>query len=287
LSHHVFRTLKPSLVLAAAVALVLAAFQSVTAPATRAAAATPPVVDIMASDYGFEAPDTLPSGLVTLRLMNHGQEPHHAQMMRLNDDITLDQFLAALQTEGEGALRLVALTGGPGAVNPLNSGEVTLDLKPGSYVLACFIESPDGVPHLAKGMLKPMTVTSAPADPNAAPELAGTLTMRDFSFDMPQQVPAGRSTYRVVNEGPQPHELNVLKLAPGAVIGDVAAWEADPTTPPPFEAVGGMNGLSRGVDGFVTLDLQPGEYVAICHIPDPGSGVPHSHLGMIRAFTAA
>ena len=94
-------------------------------------------------------------------------------------------------------------------------------------------------------------------------------------------------TYKVVNDGPQPHELNILKLAPGATVDDMRAWEANPSTPPPFEAVGGMNGLSRGVDGFMTVDLQPGAYVAICHIPDPGSGVPHSHLGMIRAFSVA
>jgi hypothetical protein len=81
--------------------------------------------------------------------------------------------------------------------------------------------------------------------------------------------------------------LNILRLAPGATLDDMRAWEANPITPPPFEAVGGMNGLNRGVDGFMTVDLQPGAYVAICHIPDPGSGVPHSHLGMVRAFSVA
>jgi hypothetical protein len=53
--------------------------------------------------------------------------------------------------------RLVAPFGGPGALSPLKSGEVTLDLAAGSYVLACFIASPDGAPHLAKGMLKPLS----------------------------------------------------------------------------------------------------------------------------------
>jgi hypothetical protein len=35
----------------------------------------------------------------------------------------------------------------------------------------------------------------------------------------------------------------------------------------------------------MTIDLQPGEYVAICNIPDPSSGIPHSQLGMIQPFT--
>src|SRR5215204_3831336 len=62
LSHVAMRSFKPLLVLTAAVALVLAAFLSApnglaTQPKAHAAAATPPVVDIMASDYAFEAPD--------------------------------------------------------------------------------------------------------------------------------------------------------------------------------------------------------------------------------------
>jgi hypothetical protein len=292
LSHRAIRSFVPPLVLVAAVALVLAVFQyasgaPATQPTAHAAAATPPVVDIMASDYAFEAPDVLPAGLVTLRLMNHGQEPHHAQLLRLNDDVTFDQLTAAWQAEGDAALRLVTVAGGPGALDPLKSGEATLELQPGAYVLACFVASPDGVPHLAKGMLKPLTVAAAPAEPSAPPEVAGTLALRDFAFDLPDRLPAGRVTYKVVNDGPQPHELNVLKLAPGATIDDVRAWLANPSTPPPFEAVGGMNGLSRGVDGYLTVDLQPGEYVAICNIPDPASGWAHSRLGMIRAFTVA
>jgi hypothetical protein len=293
MAHRIVRSFMPALVLVVAVTFVLAAFQYApsglaTQPTVHAADATPPVIDVMASDYAFEAPDVLPSGLVTVRLMNHGQEPHHAQLLRLNDGVSFDQFAAALQSEGEGALRMTTISGGPGAVDPLKSSEVTLDLSPGSYALACFITSPDGVPHLAKGMLKPLTVTATgAADSNTVSEVSGTMTLRDFAFDLPDQVPAGRLTYKVVNDGPQPHELNILKLTPGSTVDDVRAWAANPTTPPPFEAVGGMNGLGPGADGYMTVDLEPGEYVAICNIPDPASGWAHSRLGMIRAFTVA
>lgn len=252
-----------------------------------AAAATPPVVDIMASDFAFDAPDTLPAGVVTVRLMNHGQELHHAQFVRLNDDVSFPELLAALQAEGDGALRLTTLAGGPGALDPSKMTEVTLNLTPGTYALACFISSPDGIPHLAKGMLKPLTVTPADASSAtlASPSSAGTLTMRDFAFDLPSTLPAGPTTFTVVNDGPQLHEMNILKLAPGATASDVLAWQPDLGTPPPFEAVGGMNGLSQGITGDMTLDLAPGTYVAICNIPDPASGVAHSQLGMIREFT--
>jgi hypothetical protein len=250
------------------------------------ASVPPPVIDIMASDYAFDAPDTIPSGLVTIRLMNHGKEPHHAQLLRMNDGVSFSDFGAALQLEGESALRLTTLTGGAGALDPGNSDEVTLNLAPGQYAIACFIPSADGVPHLAKGMLKPLTVAASDEQPEvAAPQSAGTLNMRDFSFDIPDTLPAGTNTFTVVNAGPQPHELNILKLAPGASLSDLQAWQPDQGTPPPFEAVGGMNGMSQGEAHYMTVDLQPGTYVAICNIPDPGSGLPHSRLGMVRQFS--
>jgi hypothetical protein len=280
--------LRPAAVAIAAVVLVVGCQRAAPAPATAQANAqvATSVVDIMATDYAFQAPDTFPAGLVKLRLMNHGQEVHHAQVLRLNDGVTFDQLMSTFQAEGDAALRLVTVDGGPGALNSAKSAEVTVDLKPGSYVLACFVAGPDGVPHLAKGMLKPFSVAPDSTQPSvAAPETKATMTLRDFTFDIPDTVPAGPVTYRVVNSGPQPHELNVIKLVPGKTANDVLAWEQNPSTPPPFEAVGGMNGLSAGVDGYMTVDLQPGQYAAICNIPDPQTGLPHAQLGMIREFT--
>ena len=34
-----------------------------------------------------------------------------------------------------------------------------------------------------------------------------------------------------------------------------------------------------------TGELTPGDYAAICVIPDRASGIPHLHLGMIKGFT--
>jgi len=290
MSAHPIRRLAPGLPLAvgtAAVALILGCQAVAPPPPPTAAPAASRTISIEASEYAFNAPESLPAGRVTLELSNHGQEVHHAQLLRLNDGVTFGDFTAALQQEGEGALRLTTLEGGPGAIDPHGTSQVTLDLKPGTYALACFIVGSDGVPHLAKGMLKPVQVTQAASVPagEPAPAVQGTFNMRDFGFDMPDVLAAGTATYKVTNAGPQPHELNVLKLAPGKVAQDVLAWENAPSGPPPFEAIGGINGLSPNAAGYMTLDLQPGSYVAICHIPDPASGLPHAHLGMLKAFT--
>jgi hypothetical protein len=241
-------------------------------------------VEFDATDYAFNAPATLPSGMTTIRLTNHGQEPHHGQLLRLNDGVTFDQFTAALQQEGDGALALISGAGGPGATDPNGSTEVTQDLKPGTYALACFIAGPDGVPHMMKGMLKPIEVTAS-TESSAAPATRATFTMKDFSFDIPSTLPSGQATYKVMNLGPQMHELNIIKLAPGKTLQDAQAWEGAPAGPPPFSAAGGINAFSADGSGYMTLDLQPGHYVAICNVPDPGTGVPHSHLGMFKEFS--
>jgi hypothetical protein len=55
--------------------------------------------------------------------------------------------------------------------------------------------------------------------------------------------------------------------------------------PPPFDPVGGMQGLEVGGSGYMTLELAPGEYAAICLIPDPTTGQSHLHLGMVAPLT--
>lgn len=266
----------------AAIAIVLGIQPTVSAQTQPAPTA---VVDWVATEYAFTTPEVLPAGTVRIRLTNDGQEVHHGQLLRLLTGITFEQFTSALETEGQSALRFTSLEGGPGAVDPHATSDVTLDLKPGNYVLACFVPGPDGVPHLIKGMLKPLQVTTDVVPSGAAPEYSATLTMKDFSFDLPDTLPAGRATYRVVNAGPQPHELGVLKLGPGKTDADVLAWDSAPSGPPPFESVGGINGFSADGSGYMTLDFAPGEYLAVCHIPDPISGVAHLHLGMISHFS--
>lgn len=76
-----------------------------------------------------------------------------------------------------------------------------------------------------------------------------------------------------------------MKLAEGKTIDDVMAWAKDPTTAPPFMNVGGFQGINPGATGWMELDLAAGEYIAICHIPDPATGKAHEELGMVLPFT--
>ncbi|HUR94332.1 MAG TPA: hypothetical protein VMY76_07100, partial [Gemmatimonadales bacterium] len=48
-------------------------------------AADPPVVTVEANDFALAVPATVPAGVVTFRLVNHGKEAHHAQLVRLEN----------------------------------------------------------------------------------------------------------------------------------------------------------------------------------------------------------
>lgn len=291
---------------ATAAAVPLATAAATIAP-TRSAASAPssttagsitgtPAMEqrlvIEAVEYGFKTMSSIPGGPTTVQLRNLGREAHHAQLLLLNDGVTLEQFAAASKRGPEGIFPLVAaFVGGVGVTAPDASAEVVLDLKAGRYILGCFISGDDHIPHVGKGMVLPLTVT-VPSATVSAPVVTGTITMSDFTFEMPATLPAGRILYRVVNQGPQTHEWNLIQLAPGKTVADAKAFfdpppSGPPPGPPPGKPIGGMNGLSKGLAGIAVLDLAPGEYAAMCIIPDQSSPdhAPHLHLGMIKGFT--
>jgi len=57
--------------------------------------ATPNLVALTATEYVFEAPDTVPAGWTTFRLANHGREVHYGHMVRLDPGKTVPELVAA------------------------------------------------------------------------------------------------------------------------------------------------------------------------------------------------
>ena len=119
-----------------------------------------PLVDIIATDFDFEMPTELSAGWTRLHLRNWGAEDHHAQLLRLHDDVTFGQLVATFQEQGEAALALVDLAGGPGTVHSGSTSEAVVLLEPGEDAVACFIDGPADELHITMGMLTPLTVIS-------------------------------------------------------------------------------------------------------------------------------
>ncbi len=251
-------------------------------------------VSITAQDYSFGAPESIAGGLVELDLSNTGNESHHAQIAQLNAGVTMEQLGATMQQNPDAALGMLTLVGGPAPIPPGGKSEAVVDLKEGMHVLLCFVPSSDGLPHLAKGMVKPMMVTAPPATRPASPKPALTVNLRDYAFDYQGTIKKGESVLEVVNKGKEPHEMGVLKLkAPANEVLKMlttppTAGSPAPAGPPPFEESGGFQAVSPEGKGWTTLNLEAGDYALICFVPSPAQGgAPHVALGMFKPFTVS
>ena len=272
---------------AAAAMAVAACSRAEATPAKVAEAASPRVVTVVARDFSFQAPDEVPAGLVTFQLQNRGAALHHMAVIRLDDGKTLQDRVAAMQASHGQVPAWAHEMGGPNAPDPGADANATMMLEPGNYVLLCFVDMPDNVPHVMKGMMKPLRVTPA-AIPAADRAIAGdvTMTLNDYSFTLSKPITRGAHTIRVENTAAQPHEVELVKLAPGKTLQDLMAWIREPQGPPPGSAIGGIAGMGRGVVQSFSYDFAPGEYGLICFIPGP-DGRPHFLHGMMRQFTVS
>jgi hypothetical protein len=245
-------------------------------------AAKPPEVTITAKEYGFDLPESIKGGVVTLKLSNTGQEPHMAMLFRLNDGVTMDQFSTALkEPDPSGVFALGGLASGINTTLPGATQATTLDLKAGDYAVMDFGAGEDHVPYMAKGMLKPFTVTAGTSTAEPASDVA--VTLKEYMFEMPTELKAGVHTFKVSNQGTQPHEMSLFKLTEGQTLADLRTILTSPESggPPPVEQAGGALPMGVGMRAWTTIDLKPGNYVAVCFVPDSGDGKSHLEHGMM------
>ena len=254
------------------------------APAGEAASAAPATVTVTAKDFAFDAPAQIPAGAITLQLQNHGKEVHQAQLVKLDSGKTGQDLLMAMKQHGPPPAWM-KFVGGPNAAAPGSQVDATSELEPGQYAYLCLIPSPDGVMHVAKGMIRTFEVTAAPsAGTQAMPETDVTIKLKDYDFEPSQPLASGRQRIMVENAGPQPHELVLVKLPPGKTIKDFAIWAQSMKGPPPAMPVGGVGVLENGMRASFTADLPAGDYGLICFVPDTKDGKMHLVHGMMKNF---
>jgi hypothetical protein len=111
-----------------------------------------------------------------------------------------------------------------------------------------------------------------------------TVTAANFSFDAPAQIPAGAITFRLVNDGSELHQAQLIKLEDGKTLKDLGKAMTNPGPPPSWvKWVGGPNGIAPGQESKTTAVLAPGQYAYLCFIPSP-DGKIHVSKGMARPF---
>jgi hypothetical protein len=273
--------LVPTLVLVAA--LGLRTRYGLALPATST-----PLVVIHARDFTFDLPDTLPAGSVRLRLVNEGATPHHAVLTRLEEGRAAGDYLSGVAAflRGGEFPGWADDPGGPGLVMPGDSAEVTVTLAPGHYLLACYVTTPTGATHLQKGMVREFEVAAIPGALSVAPPTADvTIELMDYTFRLSSPIMAGNHWIHVVNQGPQEHEVQFVRIEPGHTPEEATAWiEGGMQGPAPFRLEGGLAGISPGRDGYLRQVFVPGDYLLLCFVPDQTDRRPHALHGMLYAI---
>ena len=231
------------------------------------AAVAPNVVTVHAMDFAYHAPDTVPAGLTTFKLENTGTTFHHLVIVRLDSGKTIADLSKAFATQGPPP-HWMAFVGGPNAPNPHASSNATVNLTPGNYAMVCMVDMPDHVPHFAKGMLHAFTVTPSTGPAATAPTADVDVTLSDYKFTLSKELKAGTHTFSVHTDAQQPHELELIQLAPGKTADDLMKWMEKPQGPPPASGIGGVTPMLPGSTAYFTADLTAGEYVMICFLPD-------------------
>ena len=115
-----------------------------------------------------------------------------------------------------------------------------------------------------------------------------TIVAKDFSYEAPDTVAGGMVTLRLVNQGPEFHHVQLLKLSDGKTVADLESGlkAMKPGEPMPswVHEVAGPNTPLPGGEQTTTQELEPGDYAIICFIPSADK-VPHAMKGMVRALT--
>jgi hypothetical protein len=256
-------------------------------PAAAAAPAAANVVNIVASEYKFDAPATIPAGLTTFHLTDTGKEPHQANLIRLDSGKTYNDLVNGIKNMKPNAPPpgWVITAGGPNAIAPGGSNDVTMTLPAGNYAIVCFIPDAKGVPHVMKGMGQAITVTPSTTAVATEPTADITVTMSNYKWDFSTPLTSGKHTLKIVTAPGQPHEFTLFQLMPGKTAADVAKFfDGGMKGQPPAMPLGGVAGLSTGLTAYYNVDLKPGDYALVCFLPDAKDGKPHFMHGMTQAI---
>jgi hypothetical protein len=114
------------------------------------------VVEAEMLDYAFNLSQTSApaGGPIVFKVRNGGQYPHELVVMRLPEGITADQLL-----EDESLFEQVQFFGVTFAEGGQQAEDFAMvNLEPGTYTIVCFVDVPEGVPHIARGMVHEFTI---------------------------------------------------------------------------------------------------------------------------------
>lgn len=232
---------------------------------------------ITAHDYAFTGmPSTLPAGWISMRMINAGTQPHMLAIGRVKGTLTATAAIDSLLRNPNWAD--IVDWSGPNVESAGDTETIVARFRPGAYIFGCFVEAPDGRPHVLKGMIGGLDVIAA-SDTGLPAAAATQVTLADYHIVLTGRLHRGANTIHVVNTSATRHDLEIIKLLPGHSEAEALDWFEHPgKRATAAEAAGGVSALYQGQEAFLTTNLAPGRYLLICWMETKGK--PHFTLGM-------
>jgi hypothetical protein len=115
----------------------------------------------------------------------------------------------------------------------------------------------------------------------------------DYGFQgLKASYPAGTVRFKLDNVGKEEHEMALLRRKPGVTESFAQLFKLPMAqAQSKVDFVGSADGVPPGKASYAALNLTPGQYVAVCFIPQgstpgkQGKGPPHVALGMQKSFS--
>jgi hypothetical protein len=243
-------------------------------------------VEVVARDYAFQIPSTLPAGLTTFRFRNDSKHRHEFNMFLLKPGVTIEQVITAGK-EGKSQMALIdapvgVLFAGKGKTS---STMLMTNLLPGrNYGVQCISRDTTDAPrHYELGMYSTVHIEAGPVKTTHV--YADSVIAVDYAFaKYPREISAGRHTIAFRNAGKQRHEFGITLLKRGVTLDSVMAVDKRKgDVQPLFERhIGVLH--SRGGEtalGMLDINFLAGrDYIVECAFQDDDKSPPHFALGM-------
>jgi len=125
--------------------------------------------------------------------------------------------------------------------------------------------------RLALATLAWAVACSRPAPRTTGPNVV-TITATDYAFGMPDTIPAGLTTFRLVNQGKELHHASLVRLGEGKSAADfqaglAAAMKSHAPSPPWMTFPGGPNAVTLGDTAIAPRCSSPGRMCSSAGFP--------------------
>lgn len=253
-----------------------------------------PVVELVVTREGITLPATVAAGPMLLVGRNETDGFLTVELAQLPVGITVDEFITASSSE-DGAIpewAIDAVLAGGLQLPPMSDSRIGVLLDAGEYTAIAYGEAAVASPSST------FTVNGS-VNSDAADAVGADLVVNlgAYTFDIPDTVAGGPQVWRVSNTHDVFHHVvafgvDRLYTPDEVVAGLVADFTATPAAAGAFsfeaaEFAFSSPPLSGGRTIWIEPNLEPGYYVALCFLPDPGADLPHAVSGMIDAFEVA